>query len=571
MLNKIFFICVLISINLFTQANVEQRFSEALDLYDQNQFIAALSIFEELSSTANINSRTTAAAIFKGKILIVLDSLNAAEETFTRFIELYPRSIYTDEAKLNLAKIYFLKKEYFTALREFVNLMSGTEDQYYLNEAKAAADYLSSRYVPSSLISELADLNRDAGLNSFLKLIRSRALINEGKTEEGRKILNEIVKEYPDSEERFEAEKIIQKFSEVKNSNLITAVLVPLSGDVLSYESISAANEILEGIKFAFYEYNLDKEEKIGLLIRDTKSNRQTINQIKNEIAPLNEIIAVLGPVYSSEVKETLSEFKDVAIPIISPTATETDLTLMNENFFQANPSFGIRGKIMAQYVYFVENNRRIGILNAIEGYSPLMSSIFKEEFIRLGGEILESQSYQSGSYSLNTQMDRLRFYKDQFEGIYIPLADRADAPMLLSQLVQNEIITNLYGNQDWFSATGFETAPELSNRLTISSDYFIEYNSDEYKSFSRNFHNITNRSVNRNVLYGYDAAKYLLKIIDEGGTDRESVKEKMISGITSTGFHNDIAFDVDRINKYLNIIRYRNGKFELIEKFKAN
>jgi branched-chain amino acid transport system substrate-binding protein len=571
MLNKIFFICVLISINLFTQANVEQRFSEALDLYDQNQFIAALSIFEELSSTANINSRTTAAAIFKGKILVVLDSLNAAEETFTRFIELYPRSIYTDEAKLNLAKIYFLKKEYFTALREFVNLMSGTEDQYYLNEAKAAADYLSSRYVPSSLISELADLNRDAGLNSFLKLIRSRALINEGKTEEGRKILNEIVKEHPDSEERFEAEKIIQKLSEVKNSNLITAVLVPLSGDVLSYESISAANEILEGIKFAFYEYNLDKEEKIGLLIRDTKSNRQTINQIKNEIAPLNEIIAVLGPVFSSEVKETLSEFKDVAIPIISPTATETDLTLMNENFFQANPSFGIRGKIMAQYVYFVENNRRIGILNAIEGYSPLMSSIFKEEFIRLGGEILESQSYQSGSYSLNTQMDRLRFYKDQFEGIYIPLADRADAPMLLSQLVQNDIITNLYGNQDWFSATGFETAPELSNRLTISSDYFIEYNSDEYKSFSRNFHNITNRSVNRNVLYGYDAAKYLLKIIDEGGSDRESVKEKMISGITSTGFHNDIAFDVDRINKYLNIIRYRNGKFELIEKFKAN
>ena len=50
----------------------------------------------------------------------------------------------------------------------------------------------------------------------------------------------------------------------------------------------------------------------------------------------------------------------------------------------------------------------------------------------------------------------------------------------------------------------------------------------------------------------------------------RSGIKDKMISGIMSKGFHNNISFDENRVNRFLNIVRYRDGVFELIEKFRS-
>jgi len=52
---------------------------------------------------------------------------------------------------------------------------------------------------------------------------------------------------------------------------------------------------------------------------------------------------------------------------------------------------------------------------------------------------------------------------------------------------------------------------------------------------------------------------------------DRINIKNKMQTGISVSGYHNNICFDQNRVNCFLNIVRYRNGVFELVDKFKAN
>ena len=66
-----------------------------------------------------------------------------------------------------------------------------------------------------------------------------------------------------------------------------------------------------------------------------------------------------------------------------------------------------------------------------------------------------------------------------------------------------------------------------------------------------------------------YDAAKYLLTAIRNSESGRKNLVEKMTSGMVSSGLHNNISFDDRRINRYLNIVRYRNGVFELVDKFR--
>ena len=56
----------------------------------------------------------------------------------------------------------------------------------------------------------------------------------------------------------------------------------------------------------------------------------------------------------------------------------------------------------------------------------------------------------------------------------------------------QDSLYVPIYGNQDWFIAKGFETSTELSNKITFSSDYFIEYESDEFQLFNKMFVKMT-------------------------------------------------------------------------------
>lgn len=225
----------------------------------------------------------------------------------------------------------------------------------------------------------------------------------------------------------------------------------------------------------------------------------------------------------------------------------------------------------MAQYVYFVGNKRKIAVLNAIDGYSPILSGSFAQEFEALGGKIVLRQSYRSQSVDLKEQIKKISEVQNQIDGLYIPLADKVDIPIVVSYLSQLNLDVPIYGDQDWINASGVESASFLNNNLIFCSDYFLKFDDQDYQSFSKSFYSKTKMDVNRNVLYGYDTMKYLLTILRTSYSSSNAVMQKMISGISSTGFHNNVCFDSKRINLYMNIVRYASGKFELIDKFKLN
>jgi hypothetical protein len=136
--------------------------------------------------------------------------------------------------------------------------------------------------------------------------------------------------------------------------------------------------------------------------------------------------------------------------------------------------------------------------------------------------------------------------------------------------MVQSGINLEIYGNQDWFLGKGFESSPELSNKLTFDSDYFIDFNDAAFKEFSTFFKNTAGIETNRNILYGYDTAKYILTVIRNIEPTRKNIKYKIESGINVTGFHNNISFDIDRTNKFINVVRFKDGVFELVDKFRS-
>ena len=560
--------------------NSDADFHQAVQLFNSGDYNGALKIFSVIAGK-NPNPDREISLLFKGKCLLRINNFDEADSTLLRFIDSYPTSNYVDEARLTLSKSYYEEKNYFDSFRELVNLITASNSEFYINYAKGTGEKIADNYLISPDIKKIYNSISESKSKPYLLLILSKLSVTEGNLKAASQYLQLLVNKYPNSEEQGEASLLKQKIDNdiltVQPNTIISfpliGVMLPLNGDKVSSGAASAASEILDGIKYAVSEYNSSHEnEKIGLVIKNTGMDKSKIDSIKIEFQNIPNLRAIIGPIFSDEVRTAIDDFQDTDIPIISPTATDTGLTSKNNNFFQANPPFSLRGKVMADYIYRVENKDRLAVLYSVDGYSPLLASTFINEFKKIGGEIFDTASYKSNSFSLGEPVSQIAAYQDTLQGIYIPLADKIDVPAIFSQLVQQDtIVTPVFGNQDWFYAKGFESAPAFSENLTFTSDYFINYSDSNFIHFSRNFFKITNIDPNRNVLYGYDTAVYLLAIIENSGNSRYAVKRKMESGVIIQGFHNNISFNEDHINKYLNIVRYKNGRFQLVEKFKAS
>ncbi|MCL5027747.1 MAG: ABC transporter substrate-binding protein [Bacteroidetes bacterium] len=569
-------ILILFPIFLYSQENdtskVNNEFKQGLDFYNSSNFKDAHQIFNHIIMQNRLNPKTTIVYIFDGKSLLQLKLFYEAKDILKQFLKEYPDSKYVDEAKLTLAQIYVESKDYYSAVMELTALIDTASSTFYNNYAKTSAEKIALNYLSTIQIKSIADSSNGINSKPFLLLLLGKSYLQNDDSADASNSFKSILKDFPNSEEKMEAESLNKKLinGQENISTPVIAALLPLSSSSGNVD-MRAVSEILEGIKFAVSTYNKDHDQKLGLIIRDTKRDESEIQKIKNELTKIPSLKAIIGPIYSDEVKETLKAFSNTNIPIISPTATDDDLTGLYPSFFQANPTFQLRGKVMAEYIYYVENKKRMAVLYAEEGYSPTFADSFIKEFKLLGGKIITAQKYNSDSTSFAKQISKIVADSSKLDGIYLPLVDNRDVPAILSQFVLYNFSLPIYGNQDWFLAKGFETYPELSNKLTFDSDYFIDYTDSAYQIFNKGFSNQTKMEADRNVLYGYDAAEYLLTVVKDFNADRKTLDDELEAKIKYQGYHNDIYFDKDRVNKFLNIVRYKDGRFELVDKFKLS
>ena len=555
----------------YNENEIDKLFDNALNQFNSGDYNLSIYNFNKIIVGYEYNSKTTVSEFFKAKILLQLEQLEEFKEVADGFLEKYPNSKYIQEMRLLLTKYYIEIANYYNAFRETLFIIEKTNSSSYEIKVRKTGEGIAAKYLNDSQLQKLYSLFTSNKVKSFVLLELGKYFVRTGDSFNAKSTFSDLMNNYPESVEYNEANKLYDFSYDSSPVVIVIGVMLPLETNSFGEFTSQPAAEILEGIKFAVNEFNQTRNDKIGLIIRDTKKDIEEIKKIREEFTSLNSLVAIVGPIFSNEVRATLEEFDDYDIPIISPTATDDDLTGLNPNFFQANPSFSTRGKVMAQYIFYVENKRIVSVINSINGYSPLLASNFSEEFERLGGTVLRRETFKDTTTDFSVPLSNI--YSDSLttQGIYIPLSDNSVTPYIFSELIKFYTKIPMYGNQDWFTAKGFETAPEISNNLIFTSDYFVDFNSDEYYNFNDQFISVTGKDINRNALYGYDAAKYVLTAFRNSEFGRENLRAKMISGMISSGMHNNISFDERRVNRFLNIVRYKDGVFELVDKFRLS
>jgi branched-chain amino acid transport system substrate-binding protein len=327
--------------------------------------------------------------------------------------------------------------------------------------------------------------------------------------------------------------------------------------------------QVLEGIKFAVHLHNSNTDKKIGLYIRDTRSDSSTIVRIRKEVSAYKNLIGIIGSTSSSDSRNVISVFADMNIPIIAPTATDEALTQLAPVVIQANPAFSTRGKIMANFAKNFHGLTRLGIVYSKEGYSSLLAESFKEEFERLGGKVILYLPINYKEPNFTAIIDKIAQSDSKIDGLYFPVSDIRQANTLNEKLRDLTFTKNVYGNQDWLLSDVFgDPAPFLSS-IYVDSDYFIDMTQGEYQNLNKVFYELTGFLLDRNALYGFDATSMFISAISKSGFDPLNFLSQIQNGIDFDGQKNKIVLDNRRTNLSVNILQFNFGKFNLFLKLK--
>ena len=137
MIKKIFLTLFAFVVILNAQS-VENEFDNAVKLFGDKEYSAALDIFKSIySKSENSDVQKSSAKFYAAECLLNLNELDGAAIEYESFVELYPFSNFWDQAVYQLGTIYLIKGEYRKCRDKLVYL----NNFHPSNEYRGSANY----------------------------------------------------------------------------------------------------------------------------------------------------------------------------------------------------------------------------------------------------------------------------------------------------------------------------------------------------------------------------------------------------------------------------------------------
>ncbi len=179
----------------------------------------------------------------------------------------------------------------------------------------------------------------------------------------------------------------------VQSQTVKIGAVLPLFEDSDDQNLKQLGSEILGGITFALNEYNRSPKIRVQLITKDTKRDPVLCSELATELSEVDSVQVILGPIFSSE----MAEVTDVAfldkLSIVSPTATGDDLSEIHDYTFQLNPSYKVRGKLMANYLIKELGLKNFAVISE-SSYGTNFSGNFINEVEKLKGNVAINTTY---------------------------------------------------------------------------------------------------------------------------------------------------------------------------------
>ena len=156
-------------------------------------------------------------------------------------------------------------------------------------------------------------------------------------------------------------------------------------------------------------------------------------------------------------------------------------------------------------------------------------------------------------------------------DAIYIPINTKNDIKNISTLLLKYKINMQILGTGDYNHIIELNANSKSMENIIFDSDSYFDMTDELYISFFRRFSQKTGKEANSYSLFAYDALSFILHAVKSGKTNREQLKQFISELNYYQGIHSKITFKWNRVNSYLNILKYKDKEIIKIDEINVN
>jgi branched-chain amino acid transport system substrate-binding protein len=343
-----------------------------------------------------------------------------------------------------------------------------------------------------------------------------------------------------------------------------------LTGNVANY-----GKQALNGIQLAIKEANANggvNGKQIKLVIADNKSEASEATNAMTKLITEDKVVAVLGPIVSSNVLSALQVAEDNKVPLLTPTGTNEKITVndgkVHPYVFRSCFIDPLQGKIMANFASnTLKTKNAVIFVDNSSDYSKSLAESFEQLFTQNGGAIVGKEAFLQKDQDFKAPLTKIKAMNP--EVIFLP-AYYEEVGKIVKQAREIGINCPIIGTDGWDDPKVVDFAGAAALNNTFFSDHYSSQDTDaRVVKFIEAYKKEYNSEPSVMGALGYDAGLLLIDAIKRAGSaEPEKIRKALeetknlqltTSLVTIDANHNPIKSAV--------IIEMKDGKQTFKEK----
>ena len=304
----------------------------------------------------------------------------------------------------------------------------------------------------------------------------------------------------------------------------------------------------------------------LELITEDDQSKPGESATVVKKLISRDKVVVILGEITSGRTLEAAPIAQAAKIPLISPGATNVEVTAKGNYIFRICFIDDFQGTVMAKFARDTLQLKRVAILSSVSSAQSVgLAKYFRERFTSASTAIAAEQKYSEGEKDFRAQLTAIK--AAGADGIFVP-GYYAEAALICKQARDLGLTLPLLGVDGWESPDLLAIAGAAAEGCYLSTHFSPESKAPVVVAFNERYQKRWGLSANALSVLGYDATMLAIDAIRRAGsTDGAKIRDALAATKDYPAVTGAITFDANRNpTKNAVVLTVKNGTFTFVQ-----
>jgi ABC-type branched-subunit amino acid transport system substrate-binding protein len=331
-------------------------------------------------------------------------------------------------------------------------------------------------------------------------------------------------------------------------------VILPLSSPRRREWVSEVGQSALRGIQVAFAREGFSP---LKMEVRDTKASLATTAAVVEELAMVQRVIAVVGPLFNETTEVAAKKALEFHLPLITPGAPSLEIPADNPYIIRTALTNRLEARHLAQYAVGNLGLRRFAILYPDDQPGRELAETFHTRIAELGGDVIIRQAYAPNQVDFTAVLRQFGGQTDEELLRSSPVMERASAPdgtiemrtatgklayealylprsferlqfLVPAMRLLNITGITLLGESGWNHPDLVKRAGAFVDGAVFMDGFFANASDPQVREFVEQYRAMFNTTPDLMAAQSHDAMLMLLRVLNQHPRTRDAVREQL-------------------------------------------